>query len=265
LKGHSWNTCITTNLEITMLDLLKKLGSTVGLASPPPPKFQVPVAMPALSAKNGADLARQGGFGLAPGSPDPREMTPSQFLDTALNERQEAMPATRALAKTLPEEKRLQWAVDSCGKVEGKMAPADRDAFGAAKAFMASPTSAARSAADGAATQAGFTGPGAFVAKAASLSTLGQDPTIAAPAPIGAVVPDPVGECVAGAVVLAALLGAGKLPAASQPGGPTPAAVPAKGVSVPSVSALDAGSPEANELANALKPFLEDGMKRAAV
>jgi len=91
-----------------MLNLFKKLGSTVGLASPPPPKFQVPVAMPALSAKNGADLAGQSGFSLAPGSPDPRGLTPSRFLDMALNDRQEAMPAVRALAKALPEEKRMQ-------------------------------------------------------------------------------------------------------------------------------------------------------------
>ena len=266
-----------------MLDLLKRIGSAVGLTQVPPgakpPVFQVPAILPALSAKNGAELAKAGGFASGvPGPADPAAQSSSQFLATALNERQEVAPATRAIARTLPEQKRLEWAVASCERVEDHMAPADRDAFAAARAYLTKPGPAEGRLAGEAAAKSGYRGPGAFAAKAVSLSSEARTGTATAEAPAAAppTGTDPVGDCVAGAVSLAALLECGKLPSAeSLAAGERQAAAAAAAAATPATSAgasacaavaaaLPPTAEEITEVSHAMKPYIEDGLVRAA-
>ena len=256
----------------------KKIALMTGTAAPPPPKaptFEVPTSLPNLKATTGADLAKVGGFKPAPGAVDPATQTPSQFLGDALNQRQEAMPATRAIAHNMNGNDGVKWAVDSCKTVQGKMTEPDQAALKAADDYLAKPTPAKQALAAEAAGKTDFQGPGAWAAKAAALvKPEGTAPTAATPAMpalsphLAAAAANPSAECVAGAVALSAALASGKAP-------PPPAAeipkvaAPALDLKAPTV-ALAAPAPtapdpnQAAQTANALKPFIDRGLQIAA-
>jgi len=181
----------------------KKIASMTGTASPPPPKaptFEVPASLPNLKAKTGADLAQVGGFKPAPGATDPAAQTPSQFLGDALNQRQEALPATRAIAHNMKGNDGVKWAVDSCKTVQGKMTEPDQAALKAADDYLAKPTAAKQALAAEAAGKTDFQGPGAWAAKAAALvKPEGATPAVTASAAVA------VARGAAGVLILATI------------------------------------------------------------
>lgn len=257
--------------------LAKKFGSSVGVTPPPAPTFAVPNALPKLSAKNGAELMKLGGFDKVAGAPDPATQSTAQFLKSALNERQDVVPATKALANGLPEKERLKWAIDSCEKVKDQLPEPEQRALIAAGDYFADPSPVNQELARRAAEQSGFKGPAGFTAKAASLSSL----TPAKPLPpvakaelakeVAPKAPDVVGTLVAGAVMLAATM---QLAKAAKPEPEKAAAAPSPAPEVKEIAkaAIPAppapkpapGSKEAVQAAQAFKPFLEKGLALAA-
>lgn len=124
-----------------------------------------------------------------------------------LPKKQLAHEAIPILADAMPEREAVWWASQSCERAGDSLAPADLAAAKAAAAWVSSPSPETAAAAAAAAQEAGFKGPGAFAAQAASFA---QDPPVLAAG-------DPVGmslanQTAAGAVRLAALSDAGLLP-----------------------------------------------------
>src|SRR5687767_8343236 len=103
--------------------LTNKLKPPGGLTEPAAdlPRFEVPMELSKLQARTGADLAQVGGFAVPADAADPATQSPAAFLSTALNERQEVRPVTKALAHQLPATDGVRWAVDSCLAVKDKL------------------------------------------------------------------------------------------------------------------------------------------------
>lgn len=162
----------------------------------------------------------------------------------------------------MPENHAVRWAVDSSKTVSDKMSEPDRAALASAEKYLKEPSPSTQSAAAAAAAKTDFQGPGAWSAKAASLvgMTPANGPTVPAKAPPA---PNLVAECVAGAVILAAVLTMGK---SKQPAPPAAAAQPAE-PNVPPTAVTGAASPatlaETQELNKALKPLIEHGLQLA--
>jgi hypothetical protein len=235
--------------------LAKKVGAIAAVGDTPGTRIVVPSDLPLLQAQSGADLAKFGGFARTPGSPAPESLSPAEFLSSALNERKEALPVTKAIAQALPEKESVQWAVVSANSVSPKLSVADRSALERAEQYLKTPSPATQRAAAAAAANTDFQGPGAWAAQAASL--VGSAPTVTPGR-------SPLADCVAGAVALAAGLSTKKSPVppaliATIPGASSPAAP----TSVAAAPANPSGSDMAR-LAEALKPFIESGLKIAS-
>lgn len=223
-------------------------------AAPPAPRvtFQVPTALPKISAPAASDVAVRAGH-TAPGLPS-ASLSPTSYL-AALLQQQKLVEAVGFLAHGLPPRDAVRWAVDSCAVVSAQQSPQDRQATEASKAWLAQPTEANRQQAIVRAAEAGHAGPGAWAAQAA-----GWAGTPAGPATTNAV-PDLVGKAVTGSVMLAAAM--------TKPGftlpkfGAAPAPVPT--LASPSLPlAVVAPVPNADELSTLYKPFLDRGVALAA-
>jgi len=259
--------------------MLSFLAKTFGAAAEAPkptasgPLFVVPPSLPQLGAKTGADLAALGDFLPLAAEQNPLQLTPSQYLAAALNERQDVIPVTQALAYSLPEKQRLQWALDSCEEVKGQLPESELLCLKSASDYLAAPTAANQEIARLAASKADFQGPAGWAAKAASLSSLTPSVPLS-PAVQAALAKDPpaktpdvVGLCVAGAVMLAATR-AGQKAKKPDPGDAPekPATIQlAKPNLAPSPDGKPArGSQGALKMATDFKPFIEKGLAFAA-
>jgi hypothetical protein len=264
---------LNTSEFLVLTFLTKAFRSGGGVTAETKQGFNVPEMLPKLGAKNGQDLLRRGGFQALPSKSDPAMQSPAEFLRTALNERQEVIPTTNALAQSLPEKERLQWAIDSCEMVKDQLPESEQNALVAAKEYFADPSPAKQELARCAADQTDFKGPAGWTAKAASLASLSSQavPITAAKEVLESPKfrgPDVVGQCVAGAVMLAATLSAIKDKRKEKPAAPPTVAAPAVQAITSSGPAIGSvhkpGSPEAVQMAKSFKPFIERALVLAA-
>jgi hypothetical protein len=253
-----------------MFDLFSNKPKPAGAIPPPKnaPVFDVPDELPKLQAHTGAELAQAGGFPSPAGATDPANQSAAEFLRRALNERQEVLPVTKALAHHLPATEAVQWAVDSCRAVSDKLTPTDLAATGAAEAFLANPSDQTREAAAAAAARTDFQGPGAWAAKAASLA---ESPVVAAlrasmgdDAAVPLAVKNPTAECVAGAVALAAGLAAGAVAATPPAASLATAGLPSAAAAATPTTSPSPDPAERLQAAKAFQPFITRGLQIAA-
>lgn len=247
--------------------ILKAIGSAFGAAPPKAPAFDVPTTLPALGDTSAAALAEKVGLKLAADAPVAKTNSAPELVSHLLNEKEDMLGATQALAHGLPPQDGVKWAVDSCKKIEDKLPPEGREAIAAADAFARMPNAANRAAAAAASAKAGLESPAGLAAKAASLA-----PATDAPAVPGAdkVLP----ALISGAIVCAVALSAAKpkpkdaaAKAAEKTPPPPPAPANAAAAGAPPAPAPPPpgpGSPESARNANAFKPFIEAGLALAA-
>jgi hypothetical protein len=248
--------------------LIRSVGSSLGMKAPEAPKFEVPSALPGIKAPSAAALAEKAGLKVTPEMPAGPTDSPSKLIGHLLNEKEDMLGATQAIAHGLPPKEGVKWAVDSCKKVEGKLPAEGGEAVKAAEALTALPNAANRAAAAAAATKAGLQSPAGMAAKAASMLDVPDAPKIPG---ADKVIP----ALVIGTVASAASLSA-KPPA--KPGAPVlpklelPAMDPAKIEAMvadaakqpPAPPPPGPGSPESARNAAVFKPFIDSGLALAA-
>jgi hypothetical protein len=247
-------------------NLLKTIGSSVGLSAPEAPKFAVPDLLPAIQTPSAAELAEKAGLKMPEGVTADSVKKPADLLKHLLNEKEDMLGATQAIAHGMPPKEGLKWAVDACKQVEAKLPPEGREAIMAADAFAFAPNAANRTAAAAAAAKAGMQSPAGLAAKAASMMDAPDAPPVPGSAKL-------VPTCVAGAVACAAALSKAKAPKVpetvkTEVAKPILAELEAKKPSVEALAAVQPapgpGSPQSARNANAFKPFIEAGLALAA-
>ncbi len=197
------------------MSFLRKLFGKEPVPAPALVAFNVPAALPKLSAPSAAPIALAAGIEATPGHP-PSSLAPQAYLD-ALLKQQKPIEVVKFLAYGLPEHDSVRWASVSCDLVEANQAAEDRQATSAAKQWLDRPTAANQKAAASAASKAGFKGPGAWAAQAAAWA--GPSPSTGSGGvtrPTGASKGAPasgdlVGKAVTGSIMLSAALAKGPI------------------------------------------------------
>ncbi|MBI5384821.1 MAG: hypothetical protein HZA90_09060 [Verrucomicrobia bacterium] len=218
------------------MSLFSQLSTPKAPGLPTAPKPAVPMALPKIRVPTAAGICKsyqpsaQGQALLQP------SQTPAQYM-SALEQKNLSTDQINLLSHGMPERESVHWACQSSRKVDGQLPPADKNALGAAEAWVKNPCDATKSQAATAASQTDYHGPGAWAAQGAAWS---QSPGGTAPAT------GPTGDAVAGSVNIAAAM-------AAKPAVPAVPAAPAL-PTAPTLAAPKLAAPPAPTLA---PPVLE--------
>ena len=212
--------------------------------SPAVAVLPVPQHLPKIVAPTAAQIAKTA-------SPSPAaqqwlapQQTPSQYLNV-LQEKQMGDEMVKIMAHGLPDREGVWWAVQSAQRVSEHLPPSDLLAVQAALNWVKNPTPETSAAANAAAANTDYRGPGAWAAQAAAWAQ--TDPS-ATPPPGQAKLPRLTPNAVAGAVLLTSSIAAHPQLASPKYQLPTVASPNLAGpdLSAPSFSTPQPGAPEFN-------------------